>query len=187
MTLPLAVLALLSLIGGWIGIPAALGGSNRFEHFLDPVFTASPRAEIAPDLVSHSTELTLAFVSVAVALLGLAVAYLWYVRRPGTATRLANSARPLYTLLDHKYWVDEAYGVGIVMPLLMFTRAIFGGLVEGAVVQGTGTGLAAGTQGLGWLTRRMQSGNIRSYAGWLALGAAVLIAVVLFGVHPSIR
>ena len=187
MTLPLAVLALLSLIGGWIGIPAALGGSNRFEHFLDPVFTASPRAEIAPDLVSHSTELTLAFVSVAVALLGLAVAYLWYVRRPGTASRLANSARPVYSLLIHKYWVDEAYGVGIVMPLLMFTRAIFGGLIEGAVVQGTGAGLAAGAQGLGWLTRRMQSGNIRSYAGWLALGAAVLIAVVLFGVHPSIR
>ena len=187
MTIPLAILAVLSLIGGWLGIPAALGGSNHFEHFLDPVFLASTSAEVAPDLVSHGTELGLAVVSVLVALLGLAVAYLWYVRTPGTATRLANAAKPLYSLLDHKYWIDEAYGVGIVMPLLMFTRAIFGGLIEGAVVQGTGAGLAAGTQGLGWLTRRMQSGNIRSYAGWLALGAAVLIAVVLFGVHPLHR
>ncbi len=186
MTIPLAVLAVLAVIGGWVGVPAALGGSNHFEHFLDPVFMSGIGNEIAPDRVSHGTELTLAVVSTLVALLGLAVAYLWYVRKPGTATRLANSARPVYRLLDHKYWVDEAYGVGIVMPLLMFTRAIFGGLVEGAVVQGSGAGLAAGTQGLGWLTRRMQSGNIRSYAGWLALGAAVIIAVVLF-VHPGIR
>ena len=153
-----------------------------------PVFAASTHLENAvnADQVSHVTELGLAAVSVLVALLGFGVAYLWYVRKPGTASRLANSAKPLYSLLDHKYWVDEAYGVGIVMPLLMFTRAIFGGLVEGAMVQGSGAGLAAGTQGLGWLTRRMQSGNIRSYAGWLAFGAAVIIAVVLF-VHPGIR
>ena len=187
MTIPLAILAILSVIGGFFGIPAALGGSNRFEHFLDPVFMSGIGQEIAPDRVTHGTELTLAFISVAVALLGLAVAYLWYVKNPGTASRLANSAKPLYNLLDHKYWVDEAYGLAFVMPLLMFTRAIFGGLVEGLFVQGSGAGLAAGTQGLGWLTRRMQSGNIRSYAGWLAFGAAILIAVVLFGIHPVVR
>ncbi len=186
MTIPLTILAILSVIGGWVGVPMALGGHNEIEHFLDPVFAASMHLENAvnADQVSHGTELGLAVVSVVVALLGLCVAYLWYVRRPGTASRLAQSARPLYNLLDHKYWVDEAYGVGVVMPLLMFTRAIFGGLVEGAVVQGSGAGLAAGTQGLGWLTRRMQSGNIRSYAGWLAFGAAVIIAVILFAVHP---
>ncbi len=189
MTIPLAILAVLSIIGGWVGVPMALGGHNEIEHFLDPVFAASTHLENAvnADQVSHGTELGLAVVSVVVALLGLAVAYLWYVRRPGTASRLAASAKPVYNLLDHKYWVDEAYGLGIVMPLLMFTRAIFGGLIEGAVVQGSGAGLAAGTQGLGWLTRRMQSGNIRSYAGWLAFGAAVIIAVILFGVHPVVR
>ncbi len=187
MTLPLVVLALLAIVGGWIGVPAALGGSNHFEHFLEPVFLASTHAEIPPDLVSHGTEQLLAGVSLATALFGIFVAWLFYVRRPGTATRLAHSARPLYRLLDHKYWVDEIYGVGLVMPLLMGTRALLGGLVEGGVVQGTGSGLAAGTQGLSWLTRRMQSGNIRSYAGWLALGAAVIIAVVLFGVHPLLQ
>ena len=186
MTIPLAILAILAVVGGWIGVPAAIGGSNHFEHFLDPVFAASTHLENAvnADQVSHSTEQLLAVVSICVALLGLGVAYLWYVRKPGTADRLATSAKPLYSLLDHKYWVDEAYGFGIVTPILMFTRAIFGGLIEGAVVQGSGAGLAAGTGGLGWLARRMQSGNIRSYAGWLALGAAVVIAVILFGVHP---
>jgi NADH-quinone oxidoreductase subunit L len=195
MTGPLAILAVLAIIGGWIGVPMALGGSNHFEHFLDPVFSlaSSPEAAVntAASLnqaqLSRGPELTLAVVSTCVALLGLFVAYLWYVRAPGTATRLARSMRPVYRLLDHKYWVDEAYGVAIVMPLLGASRILLGGIVEGAIVQGTGAGLAAGTQGLGWVTRRMQSGNIRSYAGWLALGAAVIIAVVLFGVHPLHR
>ena len=187
MTFPLIALAILAVIGGWVGVSSALGGLNHFEHFLDPVFLASARQEIAPDQVSHSTELLLAGVSLVTALLGGFVAYVFYYRSPGTATRLANSAKPLYSLLDHKYWVDEAFGVGIILPLLAASRILLGGIVEGAVVQGSGSGLAAGTQGLSWLARRMQSGNIRSYAGWLALGAAILIAVALFGVHPLHR
>ena len=186
MTIPLAILAVFAVIGGWIGVPAALGGSNHFEHFLEPVFLAATRSEIAPDAVSHATELTLAAVSLLTALLGFAVAYVFYYRQPGTATRLANSARPFYALLDHKYWVDEAYGL-LIMVLLGASRIGLGGFVEGALVQGSGSSLAAGTQGLGWLTRRMQTGNIRSYAGWLAFGAAVLIAVVLFGGHSLPR
>ena len=189
MTIPLVILAILAVVGGWIGAPAALGGANHFEHFLDPVFAATAHAENAlnADQISHATELILAAVSLLTAALGFFVAYLFYYRRPGTAARLAQSAKPFYSLLDHKYWVDEAYGVGLIMPLLGASRILLGGVVEGAVIQGTGSGLAAGTQGLGWLTRRMQSGNIRSYAGWLAFGAAILIAVILFGGHPLHR
>ena len=186
MTIPLAVLAVLAIVGGWIGVPAALGGSNHLDHFLEPVFLAATRTEIAPDLVSHTTEIALAAVSLLTALLGLAIAYVLYYRQPGTATRLANAARPLYSLLDHKYWVDEGYGL-LIMVLLGVSRIGLGGFVEGALVQGSGSSLAAGTQGLGWLTRRMQTGYIRSYAGWLALGAAVLIAAVLFGGHPLLH
>ena len=186
MTIPLAILAVLAISGGWIGVPAALGGSNHFEHFLEPVFLAATRSEIAPEAVSHTTEIVLAFVSLLTAALGFAVAYLFYYRQPGRATRLADSARPLYRLLDHKYWVDEAYGLAI-MVLLGFSRIGLNGFVEGALVQGSGSSLAAGTQGLGWLTRRMQTGNIRAYAGWLAFGAAIILAVVLFGVHPLLH
>ncbi len=174
MVAPLGILAILAFVGGWIGIP----GHSLFEHFLDPVFL-NHAAEAAPATNVHVSEGLMAAISVAVALLGWGVAYFWYVRSPGTATRYANRFKPVYRLIDHKYWVDEIYGVGI-MGLLMATRGLLAGLVEGAVVQGSGSGLAAGTEGLSWITRRMQSGNIRSYAGWLALGAAVLIAVVLF-------
>jgi NADH-quinone oxidoreductase subunit L len=187
MWVPLAILAILSVIGGWVGIPAALGGGNHFEHFLDPVFalTGHPENALNADQVSHALELSLATLSVLTALLGAFVAYLFYYRKPGTAAALAQRFRPVYRLLDHKYWVDEIYGRLIVSPILMLSRIVLGGLVDGLIVQGTGATLAGGTRGLGWLARRMQSGNIRSYAGWLALGAAAVIAIVLFVVHPA--
>lgn len=127
----------------------------------------------------------MALVSVLAAAIGWYFAHILYYRKPGTAAALARRFQPLYNLLDHKYWVDEIYGHLIVSPLLYSSRIVLGGLVEGLIVQGTGATLAGGTRGLGWLARRMQSGNIRSYAGWLALGAAVVIAIVLFIVHPA--
>jgi NADH-quinone oxidoreductase subunit L len=177
MTVPLAILAILSIVGGWVGIPAALGGHNTFEHFLAPVFEST-----APITESSSTslELTLAVVSVLTALLGLLVAYLWYVRRPGSAAALAARFKPLYALLDHKYWLDEVYGALVVSPLLAVSRIGLNGVIDTGIVQGTAVGLTKTTTGLGALTRRMISGNIRSYAGWLALGAAAVIVIVLF-------
>ncbi|HZQ45195.1 MAG TPA: NADH-quinone oxidoreductase subunit L [Acidobacteriaceae bacterium] len=183
MTVPLIILGILSVIGGWVGISAALGGHNEFEHFLEPVFAGIGGAVALPE-ASRGLELGLAAISVLVALLGLFIAYAFYYRKPGTAATLAERYKPLYNLLDHKYWVDEIYGRLIVSPILMLSRIVLGGLVDGLVVQGTAATLAGGTRGLGWLARRMQSGNIRSYAGWLAFGAAVVIAIVLFVVHP---
>jgi NADH-quinone oxidoreductase subunit L len=185
MTLPLMVLALLAIIGGWVGIPAALGSHNEIEHFLDPVFATG--AEPVAAIASHGTEVGLAFVSVLVALAGLFFAYLLYIRKPGTSKKLveANGASKFcYSLLDHKYWVDEIYGHGIVTPLLGFSRVILNGLVDTDIVQGTASAFSGATTAASSLARRMQSGNIRSYAGWLALGAAAAIAVVLFGHHP---
>jgi NADH-quinone oxidoreductase subunit L len=178
MTIPLVVLAILSVIGGWIGIPAALGGHNEFAHFLDPVFAnaAIPAVESA----SHGLELTLATISLLTAILGIFVAWLFYYRKPGTAAALAKQFVPAYSLLYHKYWVDEIYGRVLIAPLLAVSRIILGGLVDGGIIQGTGSGLASTTRGGGWLVRRIQSGNIRSYAGWLAAGAAAVIAIILF-------
>jgi len=183
MWIPLAILAVLSLIGGWVGVPLAFGGHNEFEHFLGPVF--NPIEHAAGHIALRDPELVLAFISVLSAAIGWYVAHIFYWRKPGTAARLAERFKPLYNLLDHKYWVDEIYGRLIVSPLLMLSRIVLGGLVDGLIVQGTGATLAGGTRGLGWLARRIQSGNIRSYAGWLALGAAVVIAIVLFVVHPA--
>ncbi|MGA7155598.1 MAG: NADH-quinone oxidoreductase subunit L [Acidobacteriaceae bacterium] len=185
MTIPLIILGILSLIGGWVGIPAALGGHNEIGHFLAPVFessapvfttTAAPAVEAA----SHGLELTLAAVSLLTAALGFFVAYFFYYRKPGTAAELARKFAPIYNLVNHKYWVDEIYGRVIIAPLLMFSRLFLSGFVDTGIVQGTGSTLAASARGGNWLARRIQSGNIRSYAGWLAAGAAVVIVIVIF-------
>jgi NADH-quinone oxidoreductase subunit L len=180
MLAPLVILALLAITGGWLGIPHALGGSNHFEHFLDPVFTGASdplHAGIADDMM----ERILALVSVLTAVLGLFLADYFYRRRPDAAPALARKLGGIYTLLVHKYWVDEIYAKFIVMPLMMISRFVLFYLVDKGVVEG-GVAVAAGsTRGVGSILRRMQSGNIRSYAGWLAAGAAILLAVTIFG------
>jgi NADH-quinone oxidoreductase subunit L len=178
MTLPLIVLAILSLIGGWVGIPEALGGHNEFDHFIAPVFNAG--LDIAANPQHFFMERVDAIVSLLVVLLGAFIAWYFYCYKPGTAAALAAKYRRLYSLLDHNYWVDEIYGRFIITPLLVFSRLILNGLIDGGIIQGTTSGLAASTRGGSWLVRRIQSGNIRSYAGWLAAGAAAVIAIILF-------
>jgi NADH-quinone oxidoreductase subunit L len=182
MLFPLVVLAILSVIGGWFGIPAALGGHNEIEHFLDPVFSYPAVAELATSTapISHALELTLAGVSLATAAFGILVAWFLYIKNPGSSTALANRFKPLYTLVENKFYIDELYDAVLVKPLLIGTNLVLAGfdfLIVGGIPQGT----AAGVRGLGSLTRRMQSGNIRSYAGWLALGAAAVVAIMIFG------
>ncbi len=185
MTVPLTVLALLSVIGGFVGVPIAFGGHNEFEHFLDPVFTAYGAGQsLAEPSAPASTALTLTAIAVTCFLLGLLAAYMLYVRNPGRAGHLAQQFQPVYTVLDRKYWVDQVYDALIVTPLLVLSRGLLGGLIDTGVIQGTGGAAGGLTCGLGGLARRIQSGNLRSYAGWIAAGAAVLIAVVLFGLHP---
>jgi NADH-quinone oxidoreductase subunit L len=183
MTVPLMILAVLSVVGGLVGIPAAFGGANHFEHFLDPVFSSGVEAAAQP----ARTAFALSGVAIAVFLIGLLLAYLCYYRKPGTAAALAERFKPVYSLLDHKYWVDEVYGAIILTPLLGASRIILGGFVDKVLVQGSASMLAAITRGLSAIVRAIQSGNIRSYAGWLALGAAAAIALVLFGHHPLVH
>src|ERR1700761_182064 len=183
MWVPLAVLAILATVGGWVGVPLAFGGHDEFAHFLGPVF--NPAEHVAEHVTSRGAEPLLALISVLAAAIGFYFAYVLYYRKPGTAASLVERFKPLYNLLDHKYWIDEIYGRLIVSPLLMLSRIVLGGLIDGLIIQGTGATLAGSTRGLGWLARRMQSGNIRSYAGWLALGAAGVIAIVLVFRSPA--
>jgi NADH-quinone oxidoreductase subunit L len=179
MLFPLAVLALLSVIGGWVGIPAALWGHNEIEHFLDPVFGSGGSAEAIASTAGYGLERTLAAVSLATAGLGLYVAWFFYCKKPGTATAIAQRVKPLYTALANKYWVDEFYGI-LVTALLMLSRVVEF-LFDQGVVDLSGATAGAATRGLGSLVRRQISGNIRSYAGWLAFGAAAVLLVMTYG------
>jgi NADH-quinone oxidoreductase subunit L len=172
---PLVLLGVLSVAGGWIGIPKALGGGDQFAHFLDPVINAAPGPE------NHSQELLFSILSVVMALIGWFLADLLYRRKPGMADRLVERVRGLHGLLVHKYWIDQIYTGVIVAPLLFMSRYLLWGAVDRGVINGGGSLAAGSVRGLGALVQRVQSGNIRSYAGWLAVGAAALLVITYFG------
>jgi NADH-quinone oxidoreductase subunit L len=200
MLLPLVLLAVLSVAGGWIGIPHSLGGGDRFGHFLDPVTHGTgapasfeqvsiamrtgapiPTTEPPSKPEDPQTERMLTGCSVLAALLGLLLADTLYRRKPHLPAKMAASSRALYALVANKYWIDEIYGFLIVKPLLIVSRYLLWGGIDRGVIGGGSRALAGGAQGVGVVLRRIQSGNIRSYAGWLALGAAAVLLVMIFG------
>lgn len=176
---PLVVLAILSVIGGWVGVPAAMLGHDEIGHFLDPVFAGGAATEAAA-ATGHGPVLGLALTSVLVALLGVYIAYVFYYKKPRTAAAIAGRFPALYRVVENKFYVDEIYGV-LVTVVLTLTRFFLGGLIDTGIVNGSGAAAGATTRGLSSLVRRVQSGNIRSYAGWLALGAAAVLLVMIFG------
>ncbi len=164
MTVPLAILGVLSVCGGWV----AIGGG--FYRFLAPVL--GERAESSGGL-----EYGLMAVAVALAAVGWYIAHRLYYAKPGSANALAEAMPTTYKILLRKYYVDEIYAVLIVKPLLMLSRFVLEWVVDFAILGGIAW-LLGGTATLGGaILQRWQSGNLRSYAAWLALGAA---AVLLF-------
>jgi NADH-quinone oxidoreductase subunit L len=195
---PLVVLAILSVIGGWVGIPGSLGGNNHFDKFLGPVFRSSTPAvnaehaqageAVPPEQTTegeepktgHSTELMFTLISVGAGLLGLGLAWLLYSAKPDLPDRIADSIHALYTAVANKYWVDEMYATIFVKPLIGISTLVFWRGVDQTVIDGTLNGGAAGARELSDEVRHMQSGNLRSYAGWIAIGAACVIAYMVW-------
>jgi NADH-quinone oxidoreductase subunit L len=167
------ILALLSIGGGWIGI-------ERFSEFLAP----STGARIAESATPH-LELYLTIAAVAVALLGWLIADRLYRQKPEQPAQLAASASGAYTLLANKYYVDEIYGATIVRPLLNGSRYLLGWVVDVGILGGIAWLLGGVAMFSGAILQRWQSGNLRSYAAWLALGAALVLVFItapaLFG------
>jgi NADH-quinone oxidoreductase subunit L len=177
---PLVVLAILSVIGGWFALPAFFQGPDYFANFLGPVFGAREAVEAGGEAAAYQLELILAGVAVAAALIGLAVAYWLYIKQPKKADDLAKSMRPAYTMLLNKYYVDELYAFLVVRPLLWLSTNVFWKAADVAGIDGTVNGIAHGTTAIGDGLRHSQSGNTRSYAVWVVVGAIVLLAVIFF-------
>jgi NADH-quinone oxidoreductase subunit L len=121
-----------------------------------------------------------AAIAVAVALIGFLIAFWMYLRRPGKADGLANSWRRAYTTLLNKYYVDEMYAFLVVRPLLWLSTNVFWKAVDVAGIDSTVNGIAHGAAALGDGVRHSQSGNTRSYAVWVVVGAIVILAVIFF-------
>ena len=190
MIVPLMILAVLSFVGGWVGVPAVLGGSDHFDHFLDPVFTtyapasgdvhAATAEESGGQQEERGMELLMMGISVAAATIGFLGAWYLYYKRTDLPARMAAAAGGLYKLVLDKYRIDELYGAAIIQPIILISTNVLWKGVDTAVIDGAVNESAAGAKDISDGVRHMQSGNIRSYAGWVAFGAAVVIAFMVW-------
>jgi NADH-quinone oxidoreductase subunit L len=147
MTVPLMILAGLSIVGGWIGWPGSLGGENRFERFLEPVLAGAVTETGAVKISHHAaaTEYLLMALSLSIAGAGIWLAYQFY-RTKRIAPELVASKMPrVYDLLSHRYYVDEIYDAVIVNRVKDLSTLF--GLFDGKVIDGIGV------DGAGWLAR----------------------------------
>ena len=179
MLAPLVILAVLSVVGGYIGVPAFLGGSNHFEHFLAPVMeSGAMAASAAPE--AAASEWMLTFAATGAGLLGFLMAWYVYHLRVGVAERIRQRLQGLYSTLEHKYYVDEIYDATFVQPLLALSTVLLWRGVDVNTIDGAVNGSADGTRAVSDVLRRMQSGNLRSYAGWIAAGAAAVVIYMVW-------
>jgi NADH-quinone oxidoreductase subunit L len=180
MLVPMIILGVLSICGGWIGI-------ERFGGFLSPVLGAMKFTGGSPTIA-----LWLSIIAVALAVEGWFIIDKYYRRKPERPAQLARQFPAGYRILFNKYYVDEAYGAAIVKPLLAMSHYVLDVVVDKGILGGAAWLLAGTATMSGAILQRWQSGNIRSYAAWLAAGAAaVLLFVVIawasafagFGLH----
>jgi len=174
MTGPLMILAVLSVIGGFVQVPILAGG-QRLDQFLEPVFAdAVDLAPAAHAASAAGAEVGLMVISLVVALMGIFVAYKFYVADPELPRRLAEQMRGAYRLVFNKYWVDEIYESFVVQPIYQGSVRLWerfdAAVIDGAV-NGVGRQIERGAE----LLRLAQTGYVQVYALILTLGAVVLI------------
>ena len=178
MRVPLVLLALLSVVGGWFSYEGS-SGSGAFEAFLQPVFAPGSASQIAATAHVAEGETTVLIASLTAAGLGFLIATLFFLRFPAWAKGTAERFGLAYRLLANKYYVDEIYDTLFVRPLRWTSETIlWRGIDVGAIdrlVNGTGQGAGM----LGSWVRRIQSGNIGSYAAWIILGAVIWLGYIV--------
>ena len=164
MTAPLMVLAVLSIVAGYLGIPA----------FLEPVF----HGEGAGAHHEGSAALGIMALATLMGLTGIGAAYYLYVLNPGLPDRLAQQWRAAYELSLHKWYIDEAYDRSFVRPTLSAAQGLWKH-VDVAIIDGAVNGVARAVAWGGWLIRLTQSGQTQHYALGMTLGAVVILTVYL--------
>lgn len=182
MAFALILLAIGSVVAGYIGIPHALGGHNALGAWLEPAFglreAAAGGAEGAAD--HASLEMTLMVISSVIAILGIAIATAIWLRKREAADAMARTFAPIHRLLLNKYYVDELYDATIVQPIkIVSQRGLWRGF-DVRVIDGAVNGTGALVSGASAVLRRLQTGSVRAYAGSLFVGVVVVLGYYLW-------
>ncbi|MGB6066678.1 MAG: NADH-quinone oxidoreductase subunit L [Desulfomonilaceae bacterium] len=180
MTIPLMILAFLSLVGGFIGIPIWEGG-QRFGNFLAPVFAPAQTILNRAHHLEHSTvtmELVLMGVALAIAFAGLILARRVYLIQPSIADSMVKRFSGLHRLVYNKYWIDELYDFLFVNSIISFSRLLWKGF-DDAVIDGIVNGVAHAVRGCGAYLRKIETGLVKDYALSILVGAVVVIGYLV--------
>jgi NADH-quinone oxidoreductase subunit L len=187
MAIPLILLAIGSALGGYVGVPGSLMGANRLEHFLAPSFEAmsvaggsASAAQTASDRTNGSLELTLMILASILALAAIALAAQLYLRRPGTADRVAERFPDLYRFLLNKGHVDEIYDEVIVQPVKALSEGVLWRGLDVTVIDGAVNGTGTIVAEAGAVARKAQTGSMRAYALSVLLGAVMIVGYCLW-------
>jgi NADH-quinone oxidoreductase subunit L len=182
MLMPLVVLAILAVGGGWMAAPLLWGKANYFAEFLSPIFVANQEAPAAAAESAGGAGLLQALLGAPViaGLVGFFFAWWFYIRSPETPRKLAASLAALYKLLYGKYFIDELYAAAIVRPLVWISDNILWHVVDEGVIDGTVNGVARVSRESGDRLRQASTGNIRTYAAWILMGVVVFTSLLLW-------
>ncbi len=180
MTIPLVILALLSFVGGWIGVPHVISDAlpghipNIFEHWLQPAIAKIPH--LAP--ANHLKEWALMGISVLLVVICSSLALEIYLFSPDKAGKLKKRMGRLYDFSLNKYWIDELYSSRIIQPLINMSKNLWFYIDVRFIDRGTYF-LADVVKGAGAVVRSFQSGNVQSYAMYIVLGVALVLTFIL--------
>jgi NADH-quinone oxidoreductase subunit L len=197
-TVPLIILAFLSLVGGFFNLPQAMGGGAWFHHWLSSVWPAAT----ADHSHYHTLEIGLAVLSFSIALTSVAVAYLFYRKKTALPGKITNAFPAIHRVLYNKYYVDELYNKIAVEPAIklsagigIFDNRIIDGIVNGAgtlvraisrvsgwidakIVDGAVNGLSDLVLWAGGKIRKIQTGYLYDYF-YYAIGGVMVIAILM--------
>ena len=175
MTGPLAVLGLLTLLGGLLNVPELYRGSAWLHHWLEPV--TAPGAALIPDVhLSRSSEWLLVGIAVLTAVVGVVGA--WRLLKPAelVPAKQAPEERGFARILRNKWYVDEIYDALFVRPLMWLSREILWKRVDQQAIDGAAVnGAARGARALGWANRWLQTGQVGTYVAVFVVGVLLLL------------
>lgn len=181
MTIPLIILAVLSAIGGFVGIPTVFSGEhgNLFANWLEPVYEKSEVFFLHFNLYSHATEILLMILSVAVGLTGILLARHFYLKNIKPIDWVIERFQKLYKLLFNKYYVDEIYDFLVVTPIVKISEKFLWKINDSLIIDGFINSTAEVVDELSKIIRRIQTGVAQFYALIMIFGITLIIFLLL--------
>ena len=184
MTIPLIILAFLSVVGGYVGIPEIFSGEggNALKNWFKPIFAPAEAKLRSYGSHSHFEELLLMGLSVAAAICAIYFAYIIYTQKREIADKTASSVKGLYNTLLNKYYIDEIYEASIIKPIQVISEKVLWKVTDNKLIDGIVNGSAKIIDFISSIVKKMQSGVAQFYALIMVLG----ISIALFWIILSL-